>query len=168
MNGYSPRTVTQYGVETINGWPTKLYGLAVEGEPGQELVAAARSAAGASLPTTTGGTTGDRAGLDPGDRGGLDPGDEGERAAAFVIAHQARPACFVLVYWWASSVDLCLAYFRSPLERPAELSPMPEHSTGCVWELALTNHERTAWVEHVLNGDPSLDAYLAAGAPAEI
>jgi hypothetical protein len=160
VNGYSPRTVTQYGVETINGWPTKLYGLAVEGEPGQELIAAARSAAGASLPATTGDVIGDRA--------GDDPGHEGEPAAAFVIAHQARPACFVLVYWWASPVDLCLAYFRSPLDRPAELSPMPEHSTGCVWELALTNHERVAWVEHVLNGENSLDAYLAAGAPAEI
>ena len=33
MNGYRPRTVTQYGVETINGWPTKFYGLAVEGGP---------------------------------------------------------------------------------------------------------------------------------------
>ncbi|MEU4389196.1 hypothetical protein [Kribbella sp. NPDC023855] len=145
MNGYSPRTVTQYGVETINGWPIKLYGLAVDGEPGQELLAAARSAAGASLPATS-----------------------GEQAAAFVIAHQARPACFVLVYWWASPVDLCLAYFRSPLERPAELSPMPEHSTGCVWELALTHHERAAWVEHVLSGEASLDAYLAAGVPTEV
>jgi hypothetical protein len=144
VNGYRPRTVTQYGVEVVNGWPTKFYGLAVEGEPGVELLDAARAAAVASLPAAAGG------------------------GAAFVIAHRARPACFVLVYWWATAVDLCLAYFRSPLDRPDELSPMPQYSTGCVWELALTNHERAAWVEHVLGGERSLDAYLVAGAPAEI
>lgn len=149
MSSYSPRPVTQYGVQVVNGWPTKIYGLAVEGEPGEELLDAARAAAVASLPAPAAAAA----------AGG---------GAAFVIAHRARPACFVLVYWWATPVDLRLAYFRSPLDRPAELSPMPQYSTGCVWELALTNHERAAWVEHVLGNVPSLDAYLAAGVPSEI
>lgn len=137
-NTYRPRPVTQYGVEVLNGWPTKLYGLAVEEEPGQELLDAARTLAASVLPTTS------------------------DRRAAFVIAHRARPACFVLIYWWASPVDLALAYFRSPLDQPGALTPMPEHSTGCVWELALTHHERDAWVRHVLDTDtPDLDSYFA-------
>ncbi|NEA36778.1 hypothetical protein [Streptomyces sp. SID13031] len=144
-SGHQARYVTQYGVEVFNGWPTKLYGLAVEGEPGQELLDAARVLAAATLPTTS------------------DP------RAAFVIAHRARPACFVLIYWWASPVDLSLAYFRSPLDQPDDLTPMPAHSTGCVWELALTDHERQAWVRHLLDADtPDLAAYLAAGPPQEV
>ncbi|MEV8372199.1 hypothetical protein AB0P21_05645 [Kribbella sp. NPDC056861] len=140
---YQPRPVTQYGVEQLNGWPTKLYGLAVEGEPDKDLLDAARAIASATLPADNGGR------------------------AAFVIAHRARPACFVLVYWWSSSVDLSLAYFRSPLDRPAGLAPMPQHSTGCVWELALAHNEREAWVRHMLVGDADLEAYLAPATALE-
>jgi hypothetical protein len=137
--------VTAYGVETINGRPTKVYGLAVEGRPSDELVTAARALARDVLPA--GQAT----------------------AVAFVIAYEARPACFVLVYWWATSVDLCLQYYRSPLNRPAELEPLPENSAGCVWELALVEHERSTWVRHLLGAEsPSLEAYLTAPAPTEV
>jgi hypothetical protein len=144
-SAYKPRPVTAYGVETINGRPTKVYGLAVEGRPSDELVTAARALARDVLPA--GQAT----------------------AVAFVIAHEARPACFVLVYWWATSVDLCLQYYRSPLNRPAELEPLPENSAGCVWELALVEHERSTWVRHLLVAEsPSLEAYLTAPAPTEV
>ena len=143
MTGYSRRTVTQYGVELVNGWPTKLYGLSVEGEPSDELVDAARQKATEVLPA-----------------------GDGSRAA-FVIAHRARPACFALVYWWATPVDLSLRYFRSPHEQPGALEPLPAGSIGCVWELGITHHERNAWVDHVLqSGD--LDAYLHAVAPTVV
>jgi hypothetical protein len=136
--GYQPRAVTQYGVEVINGWSTKVYGLR---EPQPALITAAKEIAREVLP----------------------PGE----GAAFVIAHRARPACFVLVYWWATEVDLSLRYFRSPLERPAELESLPANAVGCVWELALVGHERDAWVRHML-GDGDLAAYLQAGAPPSV
>jgi hypothetical protein len=144
MTEYNLRAVTQYGVEKLNGWPTKLYGLAAEGEPGQELLDAARGVATSTLQAGAGGR------------------------AAFVIAHRARPACFVLVYWWTSEVDLSLAYFRSPLDEPAELTRMPEYATGCVWELAITHHERAAWVRHMLAGGGGLAGYLADAPPGEV
>jgi hypothetical protein len=133
---HRPRPITQYGVEQLGAWPTKLYGLAVEGEPDGELLYAGRIFAAVTLPRDSHGR------------------------AAFVIVHQARPACFVLVYWWSSAVDLSLAYFRSPLDRPSALEPMPANAAGCVWELALVEHERAAWVRHLLTGEPDLDAYL--------
>lgn len=141
---HCPRPVTQYGVELLGTWPTKLYGLAVEGEPGHLLLQAARIFAEVTLP----------------------PDSDGR--AAFVIAHRARPANFVLIYWWSSDVDLSLAYFRSPLDRPTALTPMPAFSTGCVWELALAEHERAAWVRHLLVGEPDLEAYLSEVSPAEV
>ena len=142
---YHPRPVTSYGLETLNGWQTKVYGLAVEGAPSADLVQAARLIAAEVLPAS--------------------PAD----GAAFVIAHQARPACFVLVYWWATPVDLCLRYFRAPLDQPTKLDPLPENSAGCVWELAVMDHERRAWVRHMLTGDTAdLAAYLDAAPAAEV
>jgi hypothetical protein len=143
MAGYELRTVTHYGVEPVNGWPTKVYGMAVEGEPNGKLLDAARRLAAEVLPA-----------------------GDGSRAA-FVIAHRARPACFVLVYWWATAVDLSLAYFRSPLDQPADLEPLPADSVGCVWELGITNHEREAWVRHVL-GASDLAAYLESTSPTKV
>ena len=45
-------------------------------------------------------------------------------------------------------------------DRPAELSEHRTQAIGCVWELAVTDHERRAWLRHVLqHGD--LEAYVA-------
>ncbi len=145
MNGYQPRPVTTYGTETISGWPVKVYGLAVTGQPTDELVIAARDRAAVVL----------AAALEP-------------PRAAFVIAHQARPACFVLVYWWSTPVDLRLRYFRAPLDEPANLEPLPASFVGCVWELALTNHERVSWTRHMLTDHPDLDGYLTQANPDHV
>ncbi|MEV6412689.1 hypothetical protein [Kribbella sp. NPDC051718] len=141
---HHPRPVTQYGVEMLGTWPTKLYGLAVEGEPAPVLLHAVRMFAAATLPADSHGR------------------------AAFVIVHRARPANFFLIYWWSSDVDLSLAYFRSPLDRPTAITPMPAFSAGCVWELALADHERAAWVRHLLTGEPDLDAYLKEIPPDQV
>jgi len=140
---YAERPVSWHGVAQLGGWLTKVYGMAVTGTPSTELVGAATAKAAAALP-------------------------EPDGRAAFVLAHQARPACFVLVCWWASDVDLCQRYFRAPLDDPAALTPMPAEAVGCVWELAVTTHERTAWIRHLLTGDPDLAGYLddaLAGGP---
>ena len=45
-------------------------------------------------------------------------------------------------------------------DRPAELSDHETSAIGCVWELAVTDHERRAWLRHVLqHGD--FEAYVA-------
>jgi hypothetical protein len=88
--------------------------------------------------------------------------------AAFVIVHQARPACFVLVYWWSTRVDLRLQYFRAPLDEPTNLEPLPASFVGCVWELALTNHERVSWIRHMLTDEPNLDGYLTQASPDHV
>ena len=137
MTSFAPRSVTSYGVEHIGGWPAKVYGMTVTGVPSTELVSAARTIAATALPAPVG-------------------------RAAFLLAHQARPACFVLVCWWSSDIDLCQRYYRSPLNRPSALAAMPPEAAGCVWELAVTAHERDAWIRHMLDTDqPDLASYLA-------
>jgi hypothetical protein len=50
----------------------------------------------------------------------------------------------------------------APLRQPADLTVHPGPAIGCVWELAVTDFERRAWLDHVLANPhgPSLDAYL--------
>lgn len=80
-----------------------------------------------------------------------------------MVVHDARPACFVLVNWWVRGYDLYQRYFRAPLDRPEQLAAITTPAVGCVWELAVTGHERNAWVRHVLAhpADADVEAYLA-------
>lgn len=142
---HQPRHVSWHGVERIAGWPIKVYGLTAGGPLPEALLDAARRVAAEALPR------------------------KNESGAGFVIAHRARPACFVLVYWWATPVDLCLSYFRSSLDAPDQLEPMPTQSVGCVWELALTEHERQSWLRHVLApAQADFAGYLDDSAPLQV
>ncbi len=70
--------------------------------------------------------------------------------------------------WWSTPVDLRLQYFRAPLDEPANLVPLPATHVGCVWELALANHERVSWVRHMLVDQPDLTGYLTAAPPEHV
>jgi hypothetical protein len=138
---YAPRPLTFYGVEEFGDWRTKVYGIAVRGgEPRSEFVVAAGICA----------------------RDVLAARQPNEKArAAFVIAHDARPACFVLVHWW-QGVDLFQLAFRAPLDAPSALTPLETGAIGCVWELAIIAFERDAWLRNVVAGPngADIDAYL--------
>ncbi len=140
---YRPRPVRLLGVDRNGGWRLKVYGMAAATErPRPRLVDAARTLAAQILPA---------------------PGGDGAHGVGFVVAHDARPACFVLVNWWVRGYDLFQRYFRASLEQPEHLSELTTPAVGCVWELAVVGHERDAWVRHVLTSpaDADVEAYLA-------
>jgi len=138
---YEPRPVVYYGVEELGGWQVKVYGIAAAAaEPRNELLDAARARAWEVLSGSS---------------------EKRDLSAAFLVVHDARPACFALVYWW-DGVDLCQRIFRAPLDQPKRLEPFENGQVGCVWELAVVAFEREAWVRHVLQPrKPDLTRYLA-------
>lgn len=122
------------------GWRIKQYVMTVTPEdvPDLHLLNAAAALAAASLPPAT-----------------------ATHGVGFLLAHQARPACFVLLDWWQDGVDLKQRYYTSPLVHPDDLVELPGDSLGCVWELEVLLHERAAWIDHVLNSEPDdFQAYL--------
>lgn len=138
------RATHVHDVVTIDGWRIKRYEVCVEGSSVQPaLLAAALDAARQSLPP-----------IDT-------PNVFG---AGFVIAHQGQHAEWILVDWWIQGGILCQRLFSRPLgsNKPIEAAPAP--LTACVWELPVLNHERDAWVQHVLAdpANPRLDRYLKA------
>jgi hypothetical protein len=50
---------------------------------------------------------------------------------------------------------------------PTHFIPIGKPFAGCVWELAVLEHERASWVSHLLApAQPDLAAYLAEALPA--
>jgi hypothetical protein len=127
-----------------DGRRVKLYGIAAEGErPRSELVDATVAQIGRLVPA-----------------GGV----------GFAIAHDAADACFALFDWFANGNEIHQQMLSADLDRPQELAEHRTRAIGCVWELAVTDHERRAWLRHVLAnpGGPDLDAYLADSFEADV
>jgi hypothetical protein len=68
----------------------------------------------------------------------------------FVVVHAAPARSYVLVCWWSDENEIHQRMFSAPAGRPESLAPHDGAAIGCVWELAVTDFERRAWLAHVL------------------
>ena len=132
---YSPRLAQFVSDERYGAWRLKLYGLA---DPAKgvrpELLDVTRGYAAEELP------------------------DDGY-GAAFATAHDAAYP-IALVYWWQGVNELHQrAFVGEAIDalEPVELTP-----AGCVYELAIVEFERRAWIEDVIGNPagPNLDRYV--------
>ena len=143
---YTPRRVRPLGLLRIDDWRVKLHGLSAT--PGGELDDAAhegaRKAAEEALPRP--GTGGGRYGV------------------GFVIAHRTPDAYSYVVGWWAYGCLLSTAAYSARFSEPAEIARSPARQAGCVWELAVVDHERRAWTRTMLNSktEGDVEGYLRA------
>ncbi|MGN9807679.1 hypothetical protein [Micromonospora sp. DPT] len=100
----------------------------------------------------------------------LPPPDGGTPPAGWVVLHRgADTGAYLLAYtwFWDNVVECRIAVagqpaLRCPDDDPAHFVPLDRPGVGCVWELGVLEHERAAWVRHVLAPDlPDLAGYLA-------
>jgi hypothetical protein len=138
---YRPRRVRHVGTEPAgDGWRLKLYGIAAVGtEPRPVFLQAARQRAREQLALVSDGY-----------------------GAAFVVAHDTPRLCYVTVAWWAEVNEIHQRLYSAPAEQLAQLDVPDSVAIGCVWELAVHDFERRAWLQHVLRQPqaPDLDAYF--------
>lgn len=83
---------------------------------------------------------------------------------AFLIVHEGFDGIWSLVNWWTDKEILRTDTYFSSFDQPDNLLQRPKNgSMACVWELPVINHERNAWVEHILiNAEkPDFDNYLS-------
>jgi hypothetical protein len=140
---YEPRHVRFRKRLTVAGWTLKLYGVSVREEAiSDDLAASAVDVAATVLPQPP--LTGGRYGV------------------GFVIAHESVSTSYVLVCWWDERNEVHQRIFSAPASHPSELAPHDSSAIGCVWELSVTDFERRAWIEHVLEpgGTPDVTTYL--------
>jgi hypothetical protein len=148
---HRPRPIRFRGLHELAGWRLKLYGIATHGAvPRPALLDAALETAGAALPQP--------------------PDADGRYGVGFVVAHDAADFGFVLVDWWYHENEIHQRLFSARLDDPTALQPHPTDAIGCVWELAVVDFERRAWLRHVLANPtgPDVDAYLDARFEADV
>jgi hypothetical protein len=145
---HRPRVIAHLGLREVGDWRLKVYGIAATG-PRPRLVEAALSTAERALPASSGRGT---------------DGEPDHYGVGFCVVHDAADRCFVLADWWAAENELHQRMYSAPLDEPEALTPHSSPAIGCVWELAVTDFERRAWLSEVLAnpGGPDLDAYLHA------
>lgn len=89
--------------------------------------------------------------------------------ASWVVLHRGRGPAYLCVYSWvwdnvveSRTAVAGLPFLGCPDEDPEHFAELTRRWIGCVWELPPLEHERSAWVRHVLAPDePDLDSYLA-------
>lgn len=153
-NPYKPRPIRYLEAWRHGDWRVKVYGISATDErPAAGLVEAIKKEASAKLPTPA--VTGERYGV------------------GFLYAHQGRDGGgFASVNWWGNENELFHYQYEASPDRVGELHPIEQTggSSACVWDLAVIEHERTAWIECVLANDagPDLEAYLARTLDADV
>jgi hypothetical protein len=127
-------------IHDIDGWKIKTYRTTLLGA---EPLMAARLRAADSLPPR--------------------PDRVGAYGVGFLIVHQTIGSCFALVDWWVREDQLHQRVFAAPLDRPTNFEPLVAPVVGCVAALGVIDHERQAWLRHVLANPagPDIDGYLA-------
>ncbi|MEO3770324.1 hypothetical protein [Micromonospora sp. B9E7] len=95
--------------------------------------------------------------------------DDGTPAAGWVVLHRgADTGAYLLAYTWVwdNAVEVRVAAAGQPAlacpdDDPTHFVEVGRPAVGCVWELAVLEHERAAWVRHMLAPEtPDLAAYL--------
>lgn len=152
---YEPRTIAFQGLYPAVGATLKTYAISRDGgAPRPSVMAAARRLADAYL----------LAPLAPCAAGGVDWSACTEHGLGSLIVHTGREAAFVLIDCWVGENMLRHHVWAAPLGRPDQFESLaPCDVTMCVWELAVIQHERAAWLRHMLTPGGASDpaAYLA-------
>ncbi len=98
------------------------------------------------------------------------PSVDGDTAAGWLVLHRgADTGAYMLAYsWvWDNVIEVHSYAAGQPVLDCPDLDPtnfveVTKPWSGCVWELAVLEHERSAWVRHVLSPDvPDLAGYLS-------
>ncbi len=74
---------------------------------------------------------------------------------AFLVVHEATDGIWTLVNWWTGGEMLRTQTYFTPSEASNQLELLPNvGSMSCVWEMAVIQHERKAWIQHILQATP--------------
>ena len=138
---WTPRTVRRLGQWTSGTTPLKAYAiLAAPGaEPDAALAARAKElVAGAAKEIAA----------------------TAQEGIGFVILHQDHEGAWLLLHWWTSGSTCAQLIWHGPPDAPAAFTPLDRPGMACVWELALIDHERRAYVRSLAGPGDGLAAYL--------
>jgi hypothetical protein len=144
---FTEKNLRVYPPIVVAGRHVKRYHVTLDGAP---VEPAAQQAAYAFLPE-------------------LLPEPDGTPPATFTVLHRTAQGVFLNAYsWFWDNVLYCrtsaagVTELGCPDNDITHWMELDKPLIGCVWELPPLEHERWAWIRHMLAPDtPDLDAYLA-------
>ena len=151
---YRKRRTYMIGVQDLAAWQLKVYAISYSGEDLEEgLVTAALDYAAARLRAA--GPVMDRPGC---------------VRHGFVIIHAGADAHWLLLGLWQGEILHAHAYRARHEDATNFAAVMQSGSATCVWELAVFEHERHAWLRHVLTqpASPDYAGYQGAALTLEV
>ena len=83
-----------------------------------------------------------------------------DSAYGHIIVHRGTEATWLLVHWWIGGGILRGLMARSPVGAWS-FEPTDASLVGCVWELKVVEHERRAWMRHMMKAQPDIAGFLA-------
>ena len=152
---FEKREVRFLGLHDVVGTRLKVYGLGVRGAEsiGAEWVSAALAQAerylnGPSL---------------QGHAGGVSWSELESHGVGVLTIHPGREAVFLLLDLWVGENMLRHHVWASDKQNATGFESLsPTDVSMCVWEMAVLQHERSAWLRHVLTerGEGDITEYL--------
>ena len=142
---YRPRHVRFVELWEVDGWRVKIYMLTMDGGlPSPMLMHMAKTTAQSRLDLAA-------------------DQDSHHHGLAVLTVHEGEDGDYVLVDWWSDNSILRHHNYGAPKGSSEMLRQWPGPG-ACIWEMAITQFERAAWIEHVLSppDGPDLAGYLAA------
>lgn len=82
----------------------------------------------------------------------------------YCVLHAGTEANWLLVDWWCEGGIVCQRLYAAPAGT-LEFSAAAPGLLACVWELVVIQHERNAWVRHMLTEQADRAAWLADQLP---
>ena len=143
-----PRTVRRLGQWTSGAVPLKAY--AILADPGAEPDPALAAQAAEIVAQAAGRIA-----------------ETAQEGIGFVILHQGRQANWLLLNWWVAGGICAELLWRSSRDAPLAFSALDRPLMACIWELALIDHERRAYVRSLSGPGDGLAAYLQDIYPQE-
>jgi len=140
MEPYKARNIDFTGIQSIKHWQIKTYSIIYDRASfSKELVNESIGLLKNELPGITDHTYG----------------------LGFLITHHGKGSNFVLIDWWHNENELQHQVYYSSKESPEKLIKQNSSApAACVWDLIVINHERNAWVKHMMINEPKTNNYL--------
>ncbi|TDH39373.1 hypothetical protein E2A64_01560 [Pseudohoeflea suaedae] len=85
--------------------------------------------------------------------------------AGFAILHVGEEAVWLLLHFWLPGGIVSRHLWYTEIGTH-EFKPAPDHLMACLWELAVIDFERRAWMETALAGRP-ISEYFSRTLPAQ-
>lgn len=89
--------------------------------------------------------------------------DQNHNNLSFLIIHEGREGVFVLINTWVGGNMLQTHVFLAKYNTPDAFTKISGDGLfACVWELEVINHEKKAWIKHVMKNheNPNYTSYL--------